>query len=118
VSRTGWVGLDAVRPARWAVWLGREELLALLRRALEVPPPAPPAILRLRAVLGRLSDDRAISDTDLTLARGALPALVFNRGNATPAESAESLARANEEWLPEASWGGLSFAPVPLTSLP
>ncbi len=118
VSRTGWVGLDAVRPARWGVWLDREELLALLRRALQVPPAAPPAILRLRAVLGRLSDDRAISDTDLTLARGALPALVFNRVTATPAESSEALARANEEWRPEATWGGLSFAAVPLTILP
>jgi hypothetical protein len=118
VSRTGWVGLDAVRPARWGVLLDREELLALLRRAVEPPASSPPSILRLRAVLGRLSDARPLTDTDLTLARGALPPLVFNRVISSPGGAAEALARANEQWQPEATWGGLSFAFVPLTILP
>jgi hypothetical protein len=91
----------------------------LIRRSLLISTGSPPAIVRLRAVLGRLSDDRPISETDLTLARSALPALIFNRVvTGSPGASAEALARENERWQPEAAWGGLTFAFVPLTILP
>jgi hypothetical protein len=117
IARRGWVRLDDLPVEAWGVWLSREELLALLRRALAPPQGSSPELTRLRAVLGRLLDDRPITASDLAAARGALPKLVFARTGAA-GDASESLARINEQWTPEASWGGLAFQFVPLAALP
>lgn len=105
-------------PDRWGVWLSREEVLALLRE-LSVPTSVrSPDLLRLRAVLGRMLDDRAISEGDLAEARRFLPSLVFPPAREPVEAVSDRLARINEEWESEASWGGLSFQSVPLVALP
>jgi hypothetical protein len=116
IDRRAWVRQEALPPRCWGVWLSREELLALLRRSIagsESPPR-----LRLRALLGRLLDDRPLTDADLQAARAALPSSSMTIGAGSPAEASDRLARANEDWSAEASWGGLSFQFIPLEMLP
>jgi len=69
-------------------------------------------------VLGRMLDDRAISEGDLAEARRFLPSLVFPPAREPVEAVSDRLARINEEWESEASWGGLSFQSVPLVALP
>ena len=97
------------------VLLSREELLTLLRGASS---ESDPKTLRLRAILGRLADDRPFDAADLDAARRALPAFAF-AGEGRPAvEVSEGLARINEAWKADASWAGLSFMAVPIEALP
>jgi hypothetical protein len=114
VARTTWLPTADLPAASWGVWLTREELLALIPRTMT----APPLHLRLRTLLGRLLDNRPLTDEDVQTARAALPAQAFAIRAATPGESRERLARVNEHWAPEASWGGLSFQLVPLEAMP
>jgi hypothetical protein len=120
VERREWVRTSDLTPSRWGVWLAREELLALLRRSLagSTGPAESREILHLRAVLGRLLDDRPLRDADVRAARGALPppALAIAAGSLD--EARDRLARINEEWSAEASWGGLAFGFIPLEALP
>ncbi|WP_406696651.1 hypothetical protein V5E97_37270 [Singulisphaera sp. Ch08] len=119
VNRHRQIQIADIAPDDWGVWISRPELLSLLRRT--GPNPAEPAKLtRLRAILGRLSDDRPFSAQDQAAATAFLPAQVFTSSNnpLSILESNESLARANENWKPEASWGGLSFQFLPLSALP
>jgi hypothetical protein len=120
VERKELVRAPALPTASWGVWLSREELLALLRRTL-----APAASrreselqLRLRALLGRLRDDRPLSDTDVQAARTALPPPSLAIAAGSLDEASERLSRINEQWSAEASWGGVSFGLVPLDALP
>ena len=116
IDRCAWVSLTALPAGNWGVWLSREELLALLRRSLAASEP--PQRLRLRAILGRLLDDRPLTESDLAAARAALPAPALSIAARSPGEACERLARANEEWSAEATWGGLSFQFLPLEALP
>lgn len=118
VDRRAWVRSSEVGREGWGVWLSREELLALIRRTLVPDAPEMSRRIRLRAILGRLLDDRALSDDDLRAAFDSLPAQAFLIAAASPAEASDRLARANESWSAEASWGGLSFQFIPLESLP
>jgi hypothetical protein len=120
VERRAQVNPSTLATKSWGLWLSREELLALLRRSL-----APVAEhresatqLRLRALLGRLLDDRPLSDEDVQAARAALPSSSLALAAGSPDEASDRLARLNEKWLPEGSWGGLSFQFVPLEALP
>ena len=74
--------------------------------------------LRLRALLGRLLDDRPLSDADVQAARAALPPPALAIAAGSRDEASDRLARVNEEWSAEASWGGVSFRFVPLEALP
>jgi hypothetical protein len=116
IDRRAWVRQQALPPRCWGVWLSREELLALLRRSL-ASSESPPR-LRLRALLGRLLDDRPLTDADLQAADAALPAPALTIAAGSPAEVSDRLARANEDWSPETSWGGVSFEFIPLDMLP
>jgi hypothetical protein len=115
VDRPEWLQAPAVPRASWGVWLAREELLVLLRRTLAT---ASPQELHLRALLGRLLDDRPLPDADLEAARAALPPPAFAIGAGSLDEARDRLARINEQWSPETSWGGLSFQFIPLEALP
>jgi hypothetical protein len=117
VGRRVRIPLASLRPDDWGVWLSREELLGLLRR-IEPNPSEPPEITRLRAILGRLSDDRRLTAEDVAAARSALPAQAFDVKAASIQAASESLARANEDWKTEASWAGLSFRFLPISALP
>jgi hypothetical protein len=116
IDRRAWVRQASLPPASWGVWLSREELLALLRRSLAASES--PQRLRLRAILGRLLDDRPLTDADLRAAEAALPAPSLANSAGSPAEASDRLARANEDWSAETSWGGLSFRFIPLEALP
>ena len=105
-------------PDAWGVWLSREELLLLLRRANLTRRTEPAGMTRLRAILGRLVDDQPIRDDELDLAKRWLPAGIMER---VPTESnfaSDRLARINKTWRPEAEWSGISFRFVPLAALP
>lgn len=112
------VALSDLPVERWGVWLSREELLELLARAGRESAGQSPATLRLRAVLGRLVDDQAFSDSDLDSARRYLPAFALAETRTAGGSPAERLARINENWETEASWGGLHFSRIPLSVLP
>jgi len=120
VERRAQVHTSTLATKSWGLWLSREELLALLRRT--VAPAAEhqesAAQLRLRALLGRLLDDRPLSEGDVQAARAALPPPALALATGSPDEASDRLARLNEEWTAEASWGGLSFQFVPLEALP
>jgi hypothetical protein len=117
IDRRAWIRQTALSPTSWGIWLTREELLSLLRRTL-VPASEPSQRIRLRALLGRLLDDRPLTDDDLRAAQAALPAPAFAIASGSPGEASDRLARANERWSAEASWGGLSFQFIPLEMLP
>jgi hypothetical protein len=120
VKRRESISTTALSPPSLGVWLSREELLALLRRALAqgTAHAEPRETLHLRAVLGRLLDDRPLGAADVRAAGAVLPppALAITAG--APGAASDRLARINEEWSAEASWGGLSFQFVPLEALP
>jgi hypothetical protein len=116
IDRRAWVRQEALPPRCWGVWLSREELLAWLRRSLASSES--PQRLRLRALLGRLLDDRPLTDADFQAAHAALPAPALTIAPASPAEVSDRLGRANENWSPETSWGGVSFQFIPLDMLP
>jgi hypothetical protein len=116
INRRASVRLSALSPSSWGVWLSREELLALIRRTLAASEP-PPRI-RLRAILGRLLDDRPLTDDDLRAAQAALPSPALTIASGSPGAAGDRLARANEDWSAEASWSGLSFRFIPLEALP
>ena len=119
VERRAQVHTSAVATKSWGLWLSREELLALLRRALAPAKHRESAEqLRLRALLGRLLDDRPVSDEDVRAARVALPSPALALSAASSDDASDRLARLNEDWSPEVSWGGLSFQFVPLEALP
>jgi hypothetical protein len=111
---------STLRPEAWGVWLSREELLALIRRTLAAGAGARETapLIRLRAVLGRLLDQRRLTDTDLQSARAALPAPALTIATGSASEASDRLARINEQWSPTASWGGLTFQFIPLEALP
>lgn len=110
--------LSELTAERWGVWLSREELLELLARVGRLSKGQSADALRLRAVLGRLVDERSISDADLNVAKRYLPRMVFGGSAASDGTPSERLARINENWETEASWGGLHFRPIPLSALP
>ncbi len=120
VERREWVRTSALPAPYWGVWLSREELLALLRRTLAPSTDHAESSekLRLRALLGRLLDDRPLSDEEVQAARARLPAPSLAITAGTRDEASDRLARVNEEWSPEASWGGVTFRFVPLETLP
>jgi hypothetical protein len=120
VERREWVSASALTPPSWGVWLSREELLALLRRTLAkgTGHAEPRETVHLRAVLGRLLDDRPLGKHDLEAARAVLPPPALKIAAGSPDEASDHLAQINEEWATEVSWGGLSFRFIPLEVLP
>jgi hypothetical protein len=104
-------------PERWGVWLSRDELLALLRRANAARSSEARQIARLGAIVGQINDDRALSADSLARAREFLPSAVFD-DDASDGKAAARLARLNQDWSPEASWSGLTFQSIPLRDLP
>jgi hypothetical protein len=120
LGRREWIRASNLTPPSWGVWLSRDELLALLRRTLALAGGRAETRekLHFRAVLGRIHDDRPLSDEDLQAARAVLPHPAMVIASGSPNEASEHLARINEEWAPEVSWGGLSFRFIPLEALP
>jgi hypothetical protein len=114
VARRGWARLDQLPSESWGVWISQVELPSLLSLANRGESPL---LTRLRAVLGRLADNRAWTSADLDAVRPALPALVFARP-ADPQGSAGRLAEANARPVSDAGWSGLSFRFLPLGDLP
>jgi hypothetical protein len=117
VDRIASLPTSSLKPDDWGVWLSRIELLAVLRRTFTSSSESPER-LRLRIVLGRLLDDRPLSDEDVKAARAALPAQALTVRAASLDEARDRLARLNEQWAPESSWGGLAFECIPLDALP
>lgn len=113
VVRRGWVGLDDLPPDFWGVWISQVELPVLLRLTLE----GDPSVVRLRAILGRLTDSKPMTRAEIESARPALPAVVFARAS-DPRRSAARLAEANAHFEGEAGWSGLSFRFLLLGDLP
>jgi len=111
---------NALRPDALQVFLSRQELLTLIRKTSTDLSDEAALDLRLRAILGRLYDVRSLPKDDLEAALAYLPSQV--RPPVPPVLSIlqinEQLARFNENWTAEASWGGLTFQPVPLSYLP
>jgi hypothetical protein len=120
VARREVVPDSTVPPPSWGIWLAREELLALLRRTLAPGLDRAGASdqLHLRAVLGQLHDEGTLSDDKVQAARAHLPPPALDRAAGSLDEARERLARINEEWSAESSWGGLQFRFIPLDALP
>ena len=114
VARRGWVRTADLPPETWGVWISQVELPILLGLANRGDSPAQ---VRLRAVLGRLADNRPWTAADVDAARRALPSVVF-AGEPDPREAAGRLAEANARPASEAGWSGLSFRFLPLSDLP
>ncbi len=114
VARLGWVRLADIPPDAWGVWISQVELPILLGLANQGDNPL---LARLRAVLGRLADNRPWTAADLDASRPALPGFVF-ASEPDPRKAAGRLAEANARPSNEAGWSGLTFQFLPLTDLP
>ena len=114
VARVGWVRLVDLPSEAWGVWVSQVELPHLLELANQGDAPL---MARLRAVLGRLTDNRALTSADLDASRTALPQVVF-ASEPDAQKSASRLAEANARPASEAGWSGLSFRFLPLSDLP
>lgn len=117
---SGWkkVRISDLSAESWGVWLSREELLVLLRKSIESSSPEHRQALRLRAILGRLSDETPLTEDDLRTARKALPAAVFAESPGESGLSSQRLGEVNQDWRTESSWSGVAFAAIPLSTLP
>ncbi|CAN5761165.1 hypothetical protein BH23PLA1_BH23PLA1_42370 [soil metagenome] len=116
IERFVWVRIEAIASESWSVWLSRDELLELIRNVSEPADSGTPQ--RFRAILGRLTDRQPISPQDLAEARQALPAVVFEAPPPAFDDVAERLSRINEQWNPDAAWGGLEFLAVSVADIP
>jgi hypothetical protein len=118
VSRYGWVPAADLPAESWGVLLSQFEV----RKLLDAPPPddpsGPPMPTRLRAVLGRLTEDRPLTREESRAAWAALPKSALDLPSPPAASAGEELLRLYEQWSPDAAWGGFSFRFVPLTALP
>lgn len=119
VETSGWEPLEQVEQARLGVLLSREELLELMKRLLAGDERADqPLDLRLKAVTGELFSNRPWSKQSRRDLRRVLPGWVYEAPVPDRDEALNSLGRLNDLWRPAASWEGLEFGFVPLTSLP
>jgi hypothetical protein len=118
VERIGWVRASDVPESAWGTFLSRDELLAFLRRLLNRESDESLDSLRLRAVLGRTTENVAFSKQAVDAARSALPAVVCARQPTSREASTEQLSRINEQWSAEAAWSSLEFRAIPLSALP
>jgi hypothetical protein len=116
VAQVGWTRPDRTEVG---VMLARPEVVAMLGKMLAPRSETEADALRLRALTGRVVlETRAISAADVAEAGRVLPAVALERGGLSDREKTDGLARLNEEWSPDATWGGLEFRLVPLDLLP
>ena len=113
VGGQGWVRLGELPAEAWGVWTSQVELPNLLRLAIDGDPD----VVRLVAVLGRVTSTEALAASDVAAARPALPAVVFDPATRRPGAT-DRLAEANAQPRADARWSGLSFRFLPLTDLP
>ena len=114
VARRGWVRSSDLPPEAWGVWISQVELPILLGLANRGDSPL---LARLRAILGRLADNRPWSMSDLEAARPALPPIVF-AAEPDSRRAAGRLAEDNARATSDAGWSGLTFRFLPLGDLP
>ncbi len=114
VARRAWIRRSDLPAESWGAWISQVELPILLGLANQGTDPI---VARLRAVTGRLADDRRWSQDDLNAIREALPSIVLDR-KPDPQRSAGRIAEANARAEGDAGWSGLSFRFLPLDDLP
>ena len=114
VARRGWIPLADLPRGAWGVWISQVELPILLGLANQGEAPL---VARVRAVLGRLADNKPWNIGDLDAIRSALPGVVFAR-EPDPSGASGRLAEANARPSGDATWAGLSFRFLPLDDLP
>jgi hypothetical protein len=114
IARRGWVRLGDLPTEAWGIWISQVELPILLGLANQGESPR---LARLRAVLGRLTDNHPWSSSDVETITKTLPAFLFE-GETNPQKSAGRLAEANAQSSSEAGWSGLTFRFLPLGDLP
>ena len=113
VDQRGWIRLADLPPDAWGVWISRVELPNLLRLALDGEPD----VVRLVAVLGKVTAADPLTTAELVAARPALPPIVFDPATRSPG-AVNRLAEANAQPRTDARWSGLSFRFLPLSDLP
>ena len=113
VDHRGWVRLADLPSDSWGVWISRVELPNLLRLALDGVPD----VVRLIAVLGKVTAADPMGIADVAAARPALPPIVFDPATRSPG-ALDRLAEANSQPRTDARWSGLSFRFLPLSDLP
>lgn len=107
---------DTVPANCWGVWLTRSELLALIgrdRSQLNTSTSRPNLVIR--ALLGLPINDRPLSSEETGMALTLLGPAVSQEGVTT---KLDALARLNEEWKPDAVWGGVEYRGVRLIDIP
>jgi hypothetical protein len=114
VARRGWVRSSDLLAEAWGVWISQVELPILLGLANQGESTR---IARLRAILGRLADNKSWTSSDVETIRKALPGFVFE-GETNSQKAAGKLAEANAQAATEAGWAGLKFRFLPLSDLP
>ncbi len=118
VAAVGWLPRGEVSDESWGVWLNRDELLALMGRALNPDGSEPIESASWKAITGRPTDPRPLSNTDRKAVAAWLGPIPNSTARPDPSALSEALARVNEQWSAEASWGGLEFRAVPLSLFP
>ncbi len=118
VARLGWLRLADQPEVTPGVLLSRYELFSLWRGFADATTSEHRDDLRLRAILGRLTDREMIPAQVRDATRDLLPEWSRSAGP-TPADDASvQLSRLYESWEPDASWSGLGFRSIPLDALP
>ena len=113
VDHRGWVRLADLPPEVWGVWISRVELPNLLRLTLDGEPD----VVRLVAVLGKVTAADPLGTAEVAATRLALPPIVFDPATRSPG-ALDRLAEANSQPRTDARWSGLSFRFLPLDDLP
>jgi hypothetical protein len=118
VRQTGWLPLRDLPADRIEVLVSRAELLALLRLDPVSANSPSPRHLRLEAALGRLLDDAPPDPQSRDAPRRRLAPILDRVPPSLPLDSFAALSRINENWRPDATWGGVPFRGIPLDRLP
>ena len=114
LARRGWIPSTEIPAESWGVWISQVELPILLGMANDGESPLE---ARLRAVFGRLADNRTWSPVEVETLGKALPPIILAR-KPDASRAAGPLAEFNARPSPEARWSGLNFQFLTLDRLP
>lgn len=110
------ISVSSIPDTTWCVWLTRAEVLGLIgrdRNQAASPGFARPVAV-LRAMIGLPIKDELFTNDEAELVHTLLDAAQ----KIPPTSKLDALTRINENWKPDATWGGVEYKAVRLVDIP